>query len=319
MDFAAPSDHNTKGDDWIKTVQALEEFDSPGSFAAFFGWESGSRHGHENLYFTDPDHPLVCGGKAGFSGGFPDRAREIYKKYSGFILIPHHTNAVSETRDPESDRPMWHTYPWSEPFESLRLVEIMQTRGNQERNNYTDPWRGWHQGNGSSAQDALSRGYRIGFTGGTDNHCAWPGRAYASHEGGLMHSPKSVILTGVWAEKIERNSIYNALWKRHTWAVWDTRAIVWYQLNGKLMGDELELKRGEKLRAFIKISAQDALQSIEIISDGETKWISSFSDLDIAVEVDLGPAEKSAYFYLRALQRDGGIIYASPVFLTVKD
>ncbi len=35
------------------------------------------------------------------------------------------------------------------------------------------------------------------------------------------------------------------------------------------------------------------------------------------LQIPLGPAERSTHFYLRALQRDGGIIYASPVFVQV--
>jgi hypothetical protein len=36
------------------------------------------------------------------------------------------------------------------------------------------------------------------------------------------------------------------------------------------------------------------------------------------VGVPLGEAARSTHFYLRALQRDGGIVYASPVFVDVE-
>ena len=66
------------------------------------------------------------------------------------------------------------------------------------------------------------------------------------------------------------------------------------------------------------MSAEDALQSIEIVSEKKSVWIASKDDLDFDIKVPLGQADHSTYFYLRALQRNGGIIYASPVFVTVR-
>lgn len=317
MDFAAPGDHNPRGEAWETTVQALEEFNDPDSFATFFGWEAGSDRGHENYYFTDPNHPLVCGGSAGVKGGRPDSNDEILREQQDFIAIPHHTNAVAETRKLEDDSPFWHPYPWGDPEEFRRLVEIFQVRGNQERNEYDDAWRGWHQNNRASVQDALAGGHKVGFTGGTDNHCGWPGRAFAMCEGLGNHPPKSVILTGVWTDRVERQSVYDSLRDRHTWAVWDTRAIVHFTVNGVLGGGELEVAKGDPLTAHLRMSVEDHLQTVEIVSEGEVVWASSFDKLDIDQEVQLGEAASDTHFYLRALQRNGGIIYASPVFVTV--
>ena len=319
MDYAAPGDHNTRGDDWRETVLALEAADRPDEFATFFGWENGTDRGHENYYFTTPDHPLVCDGSAGIIKGRPDalaqRLRAIHET-DDFIAIPHHTNAVAETRKLEDDSPFWHPYPWDQPQAYLRLVEIMQCRGNQEREVYDDAWRGWHQNNGASVQQALALGYRIGFVGGTDNHCGWPGRAFAESEG-EHHPEKSVILTGVWTPRIERQSIYDSLKARHTFAVWDTRALVWFTINGVAAGDQLCVAPGTQLTGRIRLSAEDALQTVELVSEGEIIWRSGYDELDIDVDVPLGEATASTHVYLRALQRDGGIIYASPIFVEV--
>jgi Protein of unknown function (DUF3604) len=324
MNFAAPGDHNPCGELWQKTVEALNKFNSKDEFATFFGWENASDRGHENYYFTDPNHPLICGGSAGIVSGRPDDLAEkllnLYKQQDDFITIPHHTNSVAETRTVEDDTPYWHPYPWLGQQEYIPLVEIMQTRGNQEANIYDDAWRGWHQNNGSSVQDALALGCKMGFVGGTDNHCGWPGRVYAESEVplGANYSLTDVILTGVWTPAVERQAIFDSLKARHTWAVWNTRAIVWFAVNNTLMGGELNIKKGDNISAYVKITAEDSLQSVEIISDKKTVWNSSSANPEVDFNVDLGKAEKSCYFYLRALQRDGGIIYASPIFITVE-
>ena len=245
------------------------------------------------------------------------RWTEKLRELQDFIAIPHHTNAVAETRKIEDDSPYWHPYPWREPEDFRCLAEIMQIRGNQERNSYGDAWRGWHQNNGASIQDALALGHRLGFTGGTDNHCGWPGRARSGCEGLGVYPLASTILTGVWTGQVERQSIFDSLRARRTWAVWDTRALVHYTVNGILGGGELTVQRGEALSAHIRLSAEDLLQSVEVVSEGRTVWSASFDDLDLDLEIPLGAAGAGTHFYLRALQRNGGIIYASPVFVTV--
>ena len=319
MNFAAPSDHGPDELNWNKTIPVVEKYNKPHEFSTFFGWENSSDQGHENYYFTDPNHPAVYNGKAGIIGGRPNTFHEKLSKLHDFFAVPHHTNAVAETRNPQDDTPLWYQYSFVKPQKYMPLFEIMQLRGNQERNQYTDAWRGWHQNNGASAQDALAMGYRIGFTGGTDNHCSWPARAYAIHEGGSYHHPKSVIMTGVWTQSIERQSIFDALKNRSTWVVWDTRAIVLFKINDAMMGGEITLKKGELIFANIKASAEDAFQCVQIISDGRIVWESSINRRDFDIKVQISAAEQSNYYYVRGLLRNGGIFYASPVFVDVAE
>lgn len=320
MDFTAPSDHNPKGRDWRDTVKALQDTNANDDFITLFGWESGGDRGHENYYFMNPWHPLICDGRAGVKGGNPNDLKDTLRQYNKFFAVPHHTNAMAETRKIEDDSPYWHPYPFEEPEKYQRLIEIFQTRGNQERNTYTDVWRGWHQNNGSSVQDALDMGYKLGFTGGTDNHNGWPGRAYTKHEGGGIHSPKSVILTGAWVKEKTRKGVFNALYNRNTWAVWDTRAILLFSINRSLMGEEITVKIGQELTAWIGLSAEAPIQSLEIISQVGTVYALSLENPDIDMEIPLGSIDKEmeTYFYVRILLRNGGLVYASPVFVKVK-
>ncbi len=324
LDFAAPSDHSPDVQAWKQSVNALDAFEQPGYFATFYGWERSTKRGHENYYFTDANHPMCCHGNYAEAmaarASVHDDARGHYSQESNYLCIPHHTNAVSESRTPDGHVPVWHPYPWAEPEPALRMVEIMQVRGNQERNDYTDQWMGWHQHNRASVQDALARGHKVGFTGGTDNHMAWPGRAWEPAEANLLggNGPMhSVILTGIWTEGIKRQAVFDALYARHTWAIWNTRAIVRFEINGVLMGGELRVAAGAALAARLELSAQDSLQTVEVVSAGEVVWQQSFAEWDVDVEIPLGPACSGTYFYVRARQRDGGLIYASPVFLEV--
>lgn len=320
LDFVAPADHNPAGAIWDATVAALERFNKPGEFVTVFGWEASSDRGHENLYFTEPDHPLVCGGSAGYRGGRPESFPQDLGDLPPYIRVPHHTNAVAETRNVDTDVPYWHPYPWNRPSEDVRLAEIMQARGNQERNSYSDVWRGWHQHHGSSLQDALRQGYRIGFTGGTDNHCGWPGRSFAEMEGdAYTQPPHTTMLTGVWVEELDRKAVFDGLYRRHTWAVCDTRAIVRFLVNGVLGGGDLTVSLGDALSSTISIWAEDYLATVEIVREGRVVWAGRFDSETVHQEIELGAAEADTHFYLRGLQRNGAFFYASPVFVSIAE
>ncbi len=313
LDFVAPGDHNPQGPNWERTVAALEAANADGEFATFFGWEASSNQGHENFYFTDPDHPLVCNGSAGFKGGFPADSTPVLDQHEDFIAIPHHTNAISKAVKDDGSH-YWYPYPWKEPrSEYRRLVEIFQVRGNQEREHYPDEklWRVDYSGNGGSVQTALDAGHQFGFTGGTDNHTGWPtfiGRGHGSN-----------IYTGVWAPARERRAVYDALFARHTWACWSTRAIIRFTVNNALQGDELQVPAGTALTANIRMSLEAPLQLLEIVTGNDTVIpVASPDGLDIATSACLGAAGGKTYFYLRALQTDGAIIYASPVFVKIQ-
>lgn len=75
---------------------------------------------------------------------------------------------------------------------------------------------------------------------------------------------------------------------------------------------------GEKLTAKMRISAEAPLETIEIVSDGRVVWNGGSETLDVSQTIELDGPEGDTYYYLRALQEDGAVIYASPVFVSVR-
>ena len=136
-------------------------------------WESSNVYGHANLYLRTPDvdgepwywDPDVCPSEVVWD---PD-----------VIAVPHHTNAgqsfVKGThRDLLSKGIYWTQYDWVQTNPRMRLVEIVQSRGNFEADSVDPDWDIRQGGRGSSVQDALSRGWRLGFIAGSDNHQGHP-------------------------------------------------------------------------------------------------------------------------------------------------
>ncbi|VGO12360.1 hypothetical protein PDESU_00912 [Pontiella desulfatans] len=304
-DFSIPTDHAPEDDKWAETVKACDRFNEPGRFATVYGWERSSAKGHVNFYFTDPDHPLNPD-----NFPYPKEPETYIEKipYKDFVAIPHHTNSRGRIKN---GKHAFSAYPWGEPMdEYLRSIEIMQTRGNYEREDSPESWRTDGHNNGSSALVALAMGHKLGFVGGTDNHKGWP----------CVTRNSGRIYAGMWTKRRDRQEIYNALHDRHTWACWDTRAIVLFEIDSAMQGDELELEKPRKLSARIKLSAEAPLDVLEIVTKNGRAIATEIPDgaLDIDTTVDLGMVEESTFFYLRARQANGALVYASPIFVTAR-
>ncbi|RLG59335.1 hypothetical protein DRN86_04390 [Candidatus Geothermarchaeota archaeon] len=69
-------------------------------------------------------------------------------------------------------------------------------------------------------------------------------------------------LTGVFSDKLTRDSIWKAIWSRHCYATTGDRIILFFNSDEHLMGDEYKTNKPPKL--WIKVIGTDGIQEIEI-------------------------------------------------------
>ncbi|RMF40413.1 MAG: DUF3604 domain-containing protein, partial [Planctomycetota bacterium] len=257
LGFVAPSDHNPTRKTWRSTAELLNSNQRPGDFATLFGWENSSKFGHDNYYFPVADHDLVPFGPYRITAQPPAEIQDLLEDYAvdsshpPFLAIPHHTNIESAARTADG-QPRWFAYRFTKGDSYHRLIEVFQTRGNQESNEKSEYWRVWFAA-GASVRDALNLGYRVGFTGGSDNHTARPGRAFCWPAENRDRIPtNSLALTGIWCDSVDRHDVWDALFQRRTWAVWDTRALVDFRIDDAEAGSELEVTRDSRPTARIR-------------------------------------------------------------------
>ncbi len=323
LDFIAPADHTPKDDKWDTLSSVVDKFNGQDEMVTLYGWEWSTKIGHINFYFSNPGHlgnpnkitKYVDDNKLGktadqFVGKLPFHNKDI-------VVIPHHTNAKSYQTEG------WGAFQWIQPApDYLRLLEIFQSRGNQERESYPDNvlWRVEFTNNGGSFQTGLDKGFRLGVVAGTDNHSCYPSRIQW-HSQGKYPGKDEYFFTGVWAKKRSREEVLKGLFERNTWACWGTRAIVRFTINGILQGGELDVSNKDQLTASIRISAEEPLKLLELVTSKDKSIPLKFNekDKDINLKVDLGNADGVPYYYLRAILKNGAIIYASPVFFNHKN
>jgi hypothetical protein len=232
-DFQITKDH------YKDTQRVVKEFHEPGKFITFLGYEwSGNTPagGDHNVYFLKDDQPIHRSSHAQIedksdeeTDRYPiSRLLETYRGRDDVLVIPHigGRHAILDHHDPDLT-----------PF-----IEITSVHGHFE----------WF------ARDALERGLKVGFIGGSDDHTCRPGGAHPTTmveavNGGLM---------GVYARELTRESLWEAFQKRHVFATTGTRIILRVMCGNAIMGDEITLE--EPPTIFIEVFGTAGLEKVEL-------------------------------------------------------
>ncbi|MFW5682419.1 MAG: CehA/McbA family metallohydrolase [Phycisphaeraceae bacterium] len=304
LDFAGVTDHTPKGF-WKQTLAINEQFHEPGRFVTLPSWEWSTNTGHSNIYLRRPDAP--GGPEHASTANHPGNAQWPDEA----IVVPHHTNIRSAEHKPDGSH-YWHEFDWSRPNRRVRLVELLQTRGNFEADTLDDDWGVVTSGIGASVRDALAMGHRIGFVGGTDNHTGFPTRDSEMGNG-------YIGMACVLAHELTRESIWDAMNDRRTYATSGKPIVCHWTVNGHEMGEEAKLQR-DAVAFSATLHGTAPIERIEVISNGEVVWQSHPDAFDVTLTDESLPAPPagngtSAYYYLRLRQHDGHRAWLSPVWL----
>lgn len=345
LDFGAVGDHDheheTTDADWEVIGRVTAETNDPGRFVTLLGyeWAKWRRNGDgdRNVYFDRDGLPMLRSSDRQYPRP-SDLFAGLRECDCRSIVIPHHPASNGNFCD----------YSQHDPAVE-RLVEIYSSWGNSEcsihdGNPYPMRPAGLPQGGfvdvpmdsgevpEGFVQRALEMGRRLGFVGGGDDHLGHPGDPVKtgaepfSYADGLM---------GVWAPELTREAIFQAMYERHTYATTGARMIVLFRVADAFMGDEVqvaqrpELAKARTIDAFI--AAEAKLAQVEIIRNNEVVHSLRPEDSDLTLEwTDEDPLEPLAltpidggprfvFYYLRVLQADGQMAWASPVWLLLGD
>ena len=306
LDVVAMADHAPIGPGWEECLAVNEAFYEPGRFATLPAWESSNAYGHANIYLRTPE---VDGGPWYWN---PDVCPSEVAWDEDVVLVPHHPSAgqsfeKGKHREVLSKGIYWTQYDWSVANERARVVEIVQGRGNFEADALDDYWGIRMGGKGASVQDALARGHRLGFVGGTDNHKGHSTQGEGSYVG----------MTCFRAAELTREAIWQAMDRRLTYATSGMPIVCDFSVNGTDAGGEVALGRDEAVHFAARLHGTAPLEVVEVISGGRCVWREEPGVWDVELEDIELPAPEGAwaYYYLRLRQEDGHRAWLSPVWL----
>lgn len=238
------NDFQITGDVYTELRQNAEHFHEPHRFVTFHGYEwSGNTPagGDRNVYYFDDgpirrsSHTQIRDTSDSDTDCYPvDRLYAANAGRDDVILIPHigGRRATLDYHDPEL-----------EP-----AIEIASQWGRFE----------WF------ALDALERGMRVAFMGGSDDHSGRPGWSWAT----LAHHGTRGGLTAFLASELTREGIWEAFKARRCYGTSGPRIILDVSVNGHPMGSEPVLTGQPRLSARVLGTAP--IESVEVRRNTET-------------------------------------------------
>jgi len=304
LDVAALTDHDAHGvfaldespEVWRRIQQATREAYEPGRFVTFPGFEWTSwTFGHKHVLFLDDDAPLLSNRSR--DTDTPDKLWSRLPEGRA-MTISHHTLGDPVPAD-------W-TYHDSrlEP-----LVEICSIHGSSEGVGQPMSVRGARAGHG--VQDALARGYRLGFLGSGDTHNGHPGL-------GDTGSPLGGV-AGIYAAECTREAIWDALRARRVYASSGPRVVLDVTLNETPMGGLARLDSPQARRAFhIEAYSPLRIQAVEIFKNNVRIVREPMDQLTVGLEMeDPEPAGDGDFYYVRLRLMHDQMVWSSPVWVRI--
>lgn len=302
LDFQANADHHfLNGQDygewhWEEMKRITNEMNEPGRFVTIIANELSHDLGHQNVYFLGGDPPFLRTEEK----NHPYDLWELLDGHECFC-VPHH---VAQSMAP---------WQW-EHFNAaiMPVVEIFSNHGRAEFPGNT-PHHSPHPIptlEGHTWVEQLNTGKKLGAIASGDDHWARPG---------------TVGLTGVWAEKLERDEIYHEIKARHCYATTAARVILHYRVNGAEMGSIIRSDHPPGIDLLA--ASPDTIEKAEIIKNGVVVFGEEPGGLMTELQWTDEEFADSAYYYVRlTLKPDPNaeeymvnkqqFIWSSPVWVT---
>ncbi len=303
LQFSCLTDHDCYPD-WIsqsewelmRTTARLMDTDDELTCLLSFEWTPNEyKHdfGHKNVYYRDDEGDIFRSCDDG--GKSPTDLYASLKKFPGKAMcIPHHPAAdwghVSAATD-------WNF----NDYEVERLAEIMSRHAPYETDDlWSDYTKNIKKFPRHSVQEALSRGYRMGFTAGSDSHQMEHGV-----EGGIV---------AVYTPTHNRAGIWDAMYDRHTYGTTGARILVSLKVGDQIMGSELKVAAGEPVALDISVLGTNDVK-VELVKNNVVvaAWEPGCDNVD-AQYVDTDRS-KSDYYYVRVTQVDEHMAWSSPIWV----
>ncbi len=228
---------------WREFQRKVKEYHEPHRFITFLGYEWSANTpagGDHNVYYLNDDEPI------------------------------HRSShwQIQDKSDADTDR-----CPVARLYETLRdkeAITIPHVGGRPANLNYHDPdveplveiYSAWGEFEWMLTE-SLKKGYRVGCVAGSDDHKGRPGASYPGSSAFGVYGG----LTGIFAEELTREAVWDALKNRRCYATTGQRIFLKVLADGHWMGDEYTTDDA----AIIQVQAigTDVIEKIEVIKGTE--------------------------------------------------
>jgi hypothetical protein len=280
LDFVshAANDFQVTEEYWTEIQDAVKRYHDPGEFVTLLcnEWSSTTVNGGDNnVYYLNDDEPLLKSTGWQAADGFTKHEgtyciEEMYAAYEGrddVLIVPH-----------QGGRPARLQTPDDLDTRLSPLVEICSIWGVFE-------WFG---------QEALDRGYEVGFIAGSDDHtgrlgAARPTNHFDVDEKASLQAADFNIKGGIMAASISdlsREALWEAMQERRCYGTTGERILVDVSVNGATMGATIDLDRGSDATFDISVNGTAPIKRIDLFDGSEKLTTKDLTDESDKLELE---------------------------------
>ncbi|MEJ2250842.1 MAG: DUF3604 domain-containing protein, partial [Candidatus Lokiarchaeota archaeon] len=342
LDFGTNTEHDrlweTKNQDFLEIKKFVEKINEEGNLLSLFGYEWGSwysRFGDICIYHKNDTIPILRSELNKFNS--TSKLIKNLKKYRGKVLLIGHHTAL---------RPGFRDWRWFDA-DLERLVEIYSCWGNQEysffQGNPLPPrYKFFGYGRyarkrgailekkGSFVQDALMKGYKLGFTAGGDDHFGIYPSGPVDPDNGIY--PPGIM--AIWASNLNKKNLWKSLISRKCYGTTGPRVIIEFFINHYEMGDICNVQDDNDLvhkrKIKFKIISSQRIEKIHLVRNNEI--YKEFTPEKEIIERNLydkqdffkysfmnfNKSEKVIFYYLRIFLERNQMAWSSPIWIITK-
>jgi hypothetical protein len=251
---------------WKEDLEVMQAHDREEEFIVFPGYEIHSMDaGDYTLLTSGFDAEILYPRSIAELRDLLEREPALRER---LLPFPHHIGYKNGRRGINWERFSGEVFP---------LVEIYSMHGCAEEDENDHPFlhtMGPGTGYGTVRHGLGPMRKKFGLLGNTDHHSAHPG----SYGHGF---------SGIWAPDLKRQSIWNALYRRRTYALSADKMELQFAVNGAPMGAEAALRRQQEIEFYLR--AGGPLDYVDVIRNG--RLFSRFSQLDVPSRMQSAAAE----------------------------
>jgi hypothetical protein len=298
MDWGACCDHdNGVGEyPWWLQQKFTDAYKLGDQYVAMFGHERSVSYpeGHRNAVFATrgirplPRLPKMANDSTGHA---PDTLQlfEYLKKYDG--IVASHTSGTDMGTDWRDNDPM--VEPVVEIYQGCRQNYEMPGAPRAMTEDYAIG--GWRPLGFVSL--ALKKGYRLAFQASSD------------------HGSTHISYCNLWVTQPTREGVLEAFKKRRVYGATDN-ILADVRCGGHFMGEEFSTSTPPSIA--VKLVGTGPFAKVHIVKDGE--YVYSIEPGKQNVEFTWHDTNvtkgKTSYYYVRGEQKDGQLVWASPMWIT---
>lgn len=316
-------EHETSSDHWKAISSHISEFNEDDRFTTFLSFQwvgSPESEGMRQIVYLKDNKPLLRKKESKAS-----HLKKIYKSHTpkDFISIPSFTMGSTTLFNFENFTPEYEKVV--EIYNAWGSSECLKGEGNP-RPITSKSKKGIKEKGEGSIRRALNQNHRFGFVaGGLDD------RGVYSQLFDCNQTQYSPGLTAIISNGQTRDGLSQALSKRSCYATTGPRIIVGLQVAGEPMGSILNTRAkpglfyNRHLTGYVVGTAP--IKEILIIRNGtiyqtlnpkDDSFEFAHDDSELLDQVVLKPKGDSppfVYYYMRVMQSDGHLAWASPIWV----